>query len=148
MSTQRRTIYLALEEERNSNGLTFQVSILNQRLDETRAELGEVKWPSIVPMTANEEAAVSEAVAREQEEERLFADRCFAAGDAAVAKYLEHFEEPVAQVGCHNPPCVFTTTDSLDIANMVGCTCSVHVGSSPSGRRTRERKGGGKNQSS
>ena len=108
--------------------LAFRVDILTQRLEESNVELVARYEATVTPKTASEEAAVSGAVVREEEEEILFADRCFAAGDATFANYLEHGDETVAQVGGHKPPCAFATTKcgekSLDIANMVGCTCS------------------------
>ena len=117
--------YLALEGERTL--LAFRVDILTQRLEESNAELVARYEATATPMSASEEAAVSEAVALEEEEERLLSDRCFAAGDAAFANYLEYGEETVTQVGGHKPPCAFATSKhverSLDIANMVGCTC-------------------------
>ena len=63
-----------MEEEKN--GLAFQVGILNQRLEEASAELGELKWPCALPMTASEEEEVAKAVAAEKEKEWILVEQC------------------------------------------------------------------------
>ena len=133
--------YMCLEGEKSE--LAFTVGILTQRLEEARAELAEQYNASAVPMSVSEEAAVAEAVAREEEEERLFADRCFAAGDAAVSKYWEHGEGAVTQIGNHKAPCEFARAErgegSWDVASIVGCTCG-YLANKEKNRKKRERK--------
>ena len=133
--------YLALEGEKN--GLAFQVGILNQRLEETRAELGELKWPSATSMTASEEDGIAKAVAAEKEKEWILAEQCCAAADARVVEYYKYGEKEVSQVGHHKSYCEFARAErgeaSFDMANMVGCTCGYYAEQEKI-RKKKERK--------
>ena len=77
-----------MEGERN--GLAFKVSILTERLEETKAELVARYEASAIPTADAEEGSVARAVGSEKEKEYQLAERCHAAGKAVMTQCREH----------------------------------------------------------
>ena len=86
---------------------------------------------------------MARAVANEKEEEYQLAERCHAAGKAAMTQYWEPGGEAAA-VGHHRPPCEFAKAErgvaSFDVANMVGCTCGYFAEQEKIRNKKKKRK--------